>query len=172
MKNNLLSPHRTLPRFKHSSSDDRRSKTSLLSAAMFCTSTVLVNRKSAAGLRWGRSKVWCHCSYSSCETEARTNKMRPELCVILVLCLLFSFPSQHISRYRYGYRSPEQSQSSHTTFSSCAGETLKFSCGPLSAFEKLMTKETAAQSSSVIISARYDTGSCGVQWSRLILVMI
>jgi len=29
-KKSPLSPHRTLPRFKHSSSDDRRSKTSLL----------------------------------------------------------------------------------------------------------------------------------------------
>jgi len=29
-KKSPLSPHRTLPRFKHSSSDDRRSKTSLM----------------------------------------------------------------------------------------------------------------------------------------------
>jgi len=31
-KKSPLSPHRTLPRFKHSSSDDRRSKTSLLNS--------------------------------------------------------------------------------------------------------------------------------------------
>ena len=80
----------------------------------------------------------------------------------------FSFLSQHMSRYRYGYRSPEQSESAHTTFVSCPGKTLRFSCGPLSASGKLMTKETAAQS------------PCGYQrkvtlvvvWSRLILVMI